>query len=146
MLAPVLPDLTPLSLDLEVATETEAILAVAGLLAGRAEVTDAAGFTEAVLERQRVSPPLLGNSIALPHARTPKVKEIVFAIGRCTQPVPFGPAAAPVQLIFLFGVPPHRISEYLAATAALARRLRDPAVVQALLAAPDEAAFRKELM
>jgi mannitol/fructose-specific phosphotransferase system IIA component (Ntr-type) len=49
--------------------------------------------------------------------------------------VPFGPDVTPVRLIFLFGIPPHRISEYLAMTAALVKRLRDPETLNRLLAA-----------
>ena len=51
----------------------------------------------------------------------------------------------PVSLVFLFGVPPHRIADYLGMTAALARRLRDPGNVAALLEAGDEETFRRRI-
>ena len=135
-----LPPHAPVTLDLETAGEEQAIRALAGLLAGNAGIRDQAAFIGAVLERQKINPPLLGSGIALPHARTGAVSEIVFAAARCREPVDFSGTA--VSLVFLFGVPPDRIAEYLAMTAALARRLRDPRVVADLLAAPDEVSFR----
>ena len=138
-----LPPDAPVTLDLEAVGEEQAIRAVAGLLEGKAGIRDEAAFIGAVLERQKINPPLLGNGIALPHARTGAVSEIVFAVARCRAPVDFSGTA--VSLVFLFGVPPERIAEYLAMTAALARRLRDPRVVADLMAAPDEASFRSIL-
>lgn len=128
-------------LDLDVSTEKDAIEGVMELLRGHPDVKDYAAFKEAVFERQKINPPLLGSGIALPHARTAQVKEVVFAVGRCRNPVPFGDAATPVRLIFLYGIPPHRVAEHLATTAALARRLRDPQVVDGLLTAKDADEF-----
>jgi len=137
----VLPSDAPLSLNLDASEESGAIMATAELLRGHPDVLDHAAFVEAILERQKINPPLLGNGIALPHARTSKVKEIVFAAARCARPVPFGDPAVPVRLIFLYGIPPHRVAEHLATVAALARKLRDPKVVDGLLAAADAATF-----
>ena len=135
----------PLLLDMEAATEEEVIRRMVGLLAERAEVLDPGEFERAVLERQRLQPPLLGNGVALPHARTGAVTEIVLVIGRCKEPVAFGPEEAPVRLVFLYGVPAHGISGYLAAVAQLTRLLRKPGSLENLLAAEDEATFRELL-
>lgn len=137
----VLPPNAPIILDLDASNEHDAIRAVADLLKGHSDVTDHDAFLAAVLERQKINPPLLGNGIALPHARTSVVKEVVFAVARCRQAIPFGEVGAPVRLIFLYGIPPHRVSEHLATTAALARRLRDPAIVESLLKAEDATHF-----
>jgi CBS domain-containing protein len=83
------------------------------LLRGHAQIRDEAGFLVAVLERQSINPPVLGSGVALPHARTPLVGEIVCVAARCREPVAFGPDAVPVRLIFLFGIPPHRITDSL---------------------------------
>ncbi|MEK7950738.1 PTS sugar transporter subunit IIA [Luteolibacter soli] len=138
-----LPPESPITLDLEAGGEEQAIRSVAGLLEGKAGIRDHAAFIGAVLERQKINPPLLGCGIALPHARTGAVSEIVFAAARCREPVDFSGTA--VSLVFLFGVPPDRIAEYLAMTAALARRLRDPKIVADLMGAADEASFRSIL-
>ncbi len=142
MLTCTLPHDAPVTLDLASDSESGLIREVAALLAGQPAVVSQGRFVEAVLERQKLNPPLLGGGVALPHARTPAVSEIVFAAGRCAEPVPFGGTQTPVRLVFLFGVPPHRITEYLAMTAFLARRLRDPAVLAGLMQAPDAESFR----
>lgn len=136
---------TPLVLDLDAVMEEAAILELAGYLDGHPDVSDLTAFTKAVLERQKINPPLLGSGIALPHARTSAVKEVVFAVARTRVPISFGEANCPVRLIFLYGIPPHRVAEHLATTAALARKLRDPTVLAALLDAADEEAFRQVL-
>lgn len=136
----------PILLDAESATENAAIQCAVDLLQANADVLNATAFSSAVLERQRISPPLLGSGIALPHARCSHVREVVMAIVRTREPVPFGPDGTPVRLIFLYGIPPHRVAEHLATTAALARKLRDPATVRALLEAPDVDSFRRVLI
>jgi len=126
-------------------TEDGVIKEMIRSLAGCPDVRDLAGLQRAVLARQQLQTPLLGNGVALPHARTAAVSNIVLAIGRCPQPVAFGPEQAPVRLVFLYGVPVHCISEYLAAVAQLTRSLKRPGTLEALLAAPDEASLRTAL-
>ncbi len=135
----------PPALDLQAVTERDAIAGTADLLKNCSDVTDASRFLEAVMERQRINPPVLGNGIALPHARTMLVREIVCVAGRCAAEVPFGPEGKPVRLVFLFGIPPNRIGEYLAVTAALVKRLRRPEVVEGLLTAATDEDFRQWL-
>lgn len=143
MLPCALPTDAPLVLDFEASSESEAISTLVARLAGDPRILQPQRFLEAVFERQKINPPLLGNGIALPHARCSAVSDIVMAVGRLASPVMFGETA--IRLILLIGVPPHRISEYLAMTASLARRLRSQDVVARLLSAPDEEAFRAEL-
>ena len=138
-----LADDTPLLLWMEESTEGEVIKRMIQSLAGRAGVRDLKGLERAVLERQKLLPPLLGNGVALPHARTAAVTEIVLAIGRIKEPVPFGPDKVPVSLVFLYGVPTQCIGEYLAAVARLTRLLKTPGMLDALLTAPDEESFRQ---
>lgn len=142
------PELTlnaPPLLDLEITNEAGVIARTAGLLDGCPDVRDAAGFLKAVCDRQRINPPILGNGVALPHARTVLVGEIVCVAARCAEPVAFGPDGLPVRLVFLFGIPPQRISEYLAMTAALVKRLRKPEVLAGLLEAATPEEFLKWL-
>jgi mannitol/fructose-specific phosphotransferase system IIA component (Ntr-type) len=143
-----LPDLSmnaPLQLDLDAATEHDAIAETAAPLDGSKSVVDCGPFLQAVFDRQRINPPVLGCGIALPHARTALVREIVCAASRCREPVLFGPEETPVRLIFLFGIPPDRIGEYLALTAALVKRLRNPEVLAGLMSAETAVDFRRWL-
>jgi len=132
----------PVLLEMEGTTEEEVIGEMIRSLQGRAEVRDAGVLEQAVMERQKVHPPLLGNGVALPHARTAAVTEMVLVIGKCPAPVAFGPEQVPVNLIFLYGVPAQCIREYLASVAKLTGFLRQPGCLDQLLLATDEASFR----
>lgn len=131
----------PPLLDIKAADENGVIRLTAGQLAGSPDVLDYEGFLSAVFERQRINPPVLGNGVAIPHARTASVKEMVCAVARCAEAIPFGEERIPVRLVFLFGVPPHRIDLYLATMAALVKRLRKPEVIEGLLAATQAEEF-----
>lgn len=135
----------PLLLDFDASNERLSIRALETLLENHPAMKDPAAFQTAVWERQCLQPPVLGNGIALPHARTPAVSEIVFAIGRLREPVPFGGDREPVRLIFLYGTPPGLVAASLAVVAALVKKLHRPEVVEGLLEARDEEAFKKWL-
>lgn len=143
-LQPLILDM-PALLGLDAASEQDAIARTAGLLGNDPKISDCPAFLQAVLDRQRINPPLLGSGIALPHARTAVVKEIVCVAARCATEVPFGPEQTPVRLIFLFGIPPQQISQYLALTAGLVKRLRRPEILAGLLAADSADEFQRWL-
>lgn len=132
----------PVRLELAATTEEGVIGELIGTLAGFPQVRDLRQLERAVLERQRLQPPLLDNGIALPHARTHAVTSMVIAAGRCRNPVGFGPDRVPVRLVFLYGMPADCVGEYLAAVARLMRLLKTPGVLAAMVDARDEAAFR----
>ena len=130
----------PPLLDFQATNEHDAVRRTAELLAIDSGITNFGGFVDAVFDRQRVNPPVLGNGVAIPHARTVLARDIVCVAARCAQPVPFGPEAEPVRVILLLGIPPHLISEYLELMAVLVKRLRDPEILNGLLTAgtPEE--------
>ena len=140
-----LPALAPVGLDLTETEEEDLILSVAGLLKHDPAVTDFDGMVRDLLIRQREGPPLLGNGIALPHARSSCVSRTLLAIARSRSEVPFGPSSEAVRLIFLFVTPSCRPHESLAMTAILARMLRHPPILEALLSATDPESFRSHL-
>ncbi|MEO5917043.1 MAG: PTS sugar transporter subunit IIA [Luteolibacter sp.] len=143
-----LPHLTfaaPPLLDFAAVDENDAVRRTADLLAIGSGITNFGGFVDAVIDRQRINPPLLGNGVAIPHARTVLASEIVCVAARCASPIPFGPEAEPVRLIFLLGIPPHRISEYLELMSVLVKRLRDPEVLNGLLTAETPEEFTRLL-
>lgn len=131
----------PPLLDFAASDENDAIRRTTELMAFHSGITHFGAFVDAIFDRQKINPPILGNGVAIPHARTVLAREIVCVAGRCIRDVPFGPDAIPVRLIFIFGIPLHLIDEYLQLSAELARKLRDPAVRDGLLAAPTPGEF-----
>ena len=128
-------------LDLRADDGAAAIRAVTGVLAGHPGVADAARLADEVIERERLSSTAMGGGVAFPHARTALVKEIVVAVGRSTEGVPFAGSQEKVHFLFVIGTPPDRAPQYLALVGSLARLMRGEAVRQKLLAAPDAEAF-----
>lgn len=126
----------PPLLDFEAFDENDAIRRTTELMAFHSGITHFGAFVDAIFDRQKIDPPILGNGVAIPHARTVLAREIVCVVGRCKNEIPFGPDAVPVRLIFIFGIPLHLIDEYLQLVAGLAKKLRDPGILNALLAAP----------
>ncbi len=131
----------PPLLDFEASDENDAIRRTTELMAFHSGITHFGAFVDAIFDRQKINPPILGNGVAIPHARTVLAREIVCVAGRCKNDVPFGPDAIPVRLIFIFGIPLHLIDEYLQLTAELARKLRNPEILNALLSAPTSEDF-----
>jgi mannitol/fructose-specific phosphotransferase system IIA component (Ntr-type) len=138
-IAPLL-DPVRIALHLQSTKRTAALNEIARLLDGHPRVTNFAGFYEELLARDRLDTTSLGNGVALPHARTEHVSEIVLAVGRSDAGIAFNQAGELVRLFFVLGTPKSKPGEYLAVVSALCRLLRDPAIREALLGAatPEE--------
>ena len=79
----------------------------------------------------------VGGRVLLPHVRTDAVANLVVALGVSPTPLPLGAGAddPSVQVVILVLAPPSATGLYLQTVAALARVLRDDAVVDAMVAA-----------
>ncbi len=120
---------------------TAALHEVAKLLDGHPDVANFAGFYEELLARDRLDTTCLGNAIALPHARTEHVKQIVLAVGRSAAGIPFDANGEIVRLFFVLGTPKSKPGDYLAVVSALCKILKDPADRATFLTAPTPEAF-----
>ncbi len=127
--------LAPRLVNLELAStnQRDAILETADLLAGHPAMGSFEQFKKDLLEREGAGSTHLGGCVALPHARTAAVSEILVAAGRSQSGVPFSTLQEPVRLIFVVATPRSQISGYLATVGALARMLRDPVRLDQLL-------------
>ena len=114
---------------------------VAQKLAGHAEVANFPRFVEELHARERLTSTALGHGVAIPHARSDSVRQIVMAVGRSLDGVWFESSQQKIHLLFVIGVPPSMVREYLALLSQLTRRLKDAAVREQLLQAPSAEAF-----
>jgi CBS domain-containing protein/mannitol/fructose-specific phosphotransferase system IIA component (Ntr-type) len=110
-----------------------------GLLVGRLEEC---GSIEPSTElRQRIAKEPLREAIAitddvlLPHYRAPHIHSLLIALGIATRPIPSGDPALDIQprIVALVLAPNDAPALYLQATATLARLLRRPGTVEALV-------------
>ncbi|MFC4727818.1 PTS sugar transporter subunit IIA [Coralloluteibacterium thermophilus] len=101
---------------------------------------------QALLARERIGSTALGHGVAVPHARLEDDGgRVCAAFLRLSTPIDFGaPDGAPVDLLLALSMPQH-CSEHLQLLAEVSERLGDPALREALRAAPDTAAVLRLL-
>ena len=93
---------------------------------------DEAMIKNALAARERLGSTGVGQGIAIPHARLDGLKQPFGMFARIEPPIDFGAIDdRPVDLVFLL-LTPAAGGAHLAALAAIARRLRDPAVASAI--------------
>jgi len=101
----------------------------------------------AVLEREAVLSTGIGHGIAIPHAKSPLVQELMLVSGSSPAGVPFEALdGEPVRLFFLLIGPDSAAGLHVKALSRIARLVRRESVREALLAAPDAAAFHQILI
>ena len=83
------------------------------------------GFLEDVFEREQLETTGIGDEIAIPHARTDAVKQLIIAVGRSRHGINFeSPDGRNVKLFLLMGIPRESVSHYLKILAQLTRLLK----------------------
>jgi len=123
-------------LALENTTKDDAIKELAELLKESEQVTDFNVFLKDVFEREKLGATGIGNGIAIPHARTDAVHNIIIAFGRSSQGINFnGVDDKPAKLVFLIGTPKKDVNKYLQVLAHLTRLLKKESFRQQLLEA-----------
>jgi len=116
----------------------EAIKEIANILDGTPEIVDRERFLKDIFEREAVEATGIGNGVAVPHARTDAVKELVIAVGRSEHGIEFGAVdGKPVRLIFVMGTPRANVTDYLKILAQLSRVVRCPGCLEKVIAATE---------
>ena len=130
--------LKPEQIKLELASRDKeaAIRELAELMRNKKEVKDLDKFINDVYEREQLGSTAVGDGIALPHARSEGIEELIIAFGRSSQGLDFDALdAKPVNLIFLIGTPKDDVGTYLKTLAHLSRLLKKEAIRNKLLSA-----------
>jgi PTS system nitrogen regulatory IIA component len=105
------------------------IAAKAAALTGQSERT----ILEILLQRERLGSTGVGNGVAIPHGKLPKLDHIFGLFARLERPIDFEAMdGQPVDLIFLLLAPEGAGADHLKALARVARLLRDPEVARKL--------------
>ena len=97
---------------------------------------------DALFKREKVGSTGIGQGIAIPHAKSDKVENVIGAFGSSKEGIEFDALdGEPVHLIFLLIVPQEKAKLYLEALAKISRFLKDKFFRQALKEAktPQEA-------
>lgn len=110
------------------------LAAKAAVSTGRAERE----IFEILLQRERLGSTGIGNGVAIPHGKLPKLDRLVGLFARLAKPIDFEALDGhPVDLVFLLLAPEAAGADHLKALARIARLLRDPVIAAKLRATTD---------
>ena len=127
-----------INLNLQSKNREDAIRELAQLMEDAPAMGDLKRFLKHVFERERLETTGIGDEIALPHARTDAVKQVIIAVGRSQHGINFeSPDGRLVKLFFLIGTPRESVSQYLKILAQLSRLLQRGPLREKLLEARD---------
>ena len=90
-------------------------------------------IAEILLQREKLGSTGVGNGVAIPHGKLPKLNRLFGLFARLDRPIDFESLDnQPVDLIFLLLAPEGAGADHLKALARVARLLRDPEIVEKL--------------
>jgi len=119
------------------------LAARAAKLSGQAE----RAILDVLQQREKLGSTGVGNGVAIPHGKLPKLERLFGMFARLEKPVDFESMdGQPVDLIFLLLAPEAAGADHLKALARVARLLRDPDVARKLRDSRDADAIYNVLM
>jgi PTS system nitrogen regulatory IIA component len=125
--------------SLKARTKKQALQELSDKAAGLSGLSSREIF-DSLLQRERLGSTGIGDGVAIPHGKMPRLKKICGVFARLERPVDFDSLdGAPVDLIFLLMAPESSGADHLKALSCAARMLRDAAIVASIRATPDAA-------
>ncbi len=125
-------------LKLEAKNKKGVICEIAEKLTLTKKIKDKSSFIEDVLKREKLGSTGIGNNVAIPHARTESVKDVVVGFGKIDQGIDFKALdGEKVNLVFLMGANPKQLNLYLRILAEISKLLMNSGFRQSLLDAED---------
>lgn len=121
--------------DLQAATKEEAIREIVRSLheAGQLDATELDGVIRAILNREELGSTGIGQGVAVPHTRYPKVNRLIATVAISRKGVEFAALdGAPVEIMFLLVSPPNQPGDHLRALENISRHLKDERFVSSL--------------
>lgn len=103
-------------LDLKASTKEDALQEIISGLNEKEvfEEKTASAALKAVKEREKIGSTGIGNGVAIPHAKTKSVGEMVVALGRSVEGLPYKSIdGEPVDIVFLILSPPEEAEQHL---------------------------------
>ena len=125
-------------LNLEAKDKDSAIAELARLMEREGKLNSTPEYLKAVAERETLTTTAVGLGVAIPHARSPAVRQTAIAFGKSEGFRWDGDGQEIVRLVFLLAVPSENPNkEYMGLLASLARMLVDEGFCDSLLKATD---------
>lgn len=136
---------TAVTIDVAAADKPKLLLELARKAGSLVDVQPEQVFSE-VSKREELGSTGMGGGVAIPHARFNQIAKPFGMLARLRKPIAFDAVDdKPVDLVFLLLLPETQDGEQLGALAAIARKLRNPAIATALRGARDSAEIYRAL-
>jgi len=114
--------------DLKGRDKNSVLKEMADWMASEDPSLDARRLLEALLEREKISTTAIGEGVAIPHGKMPKVKRVSGVFARSLQGVDFDSLDGGLtHLFFLLVAPEDSAADHLKALARISRLLKDAA-------------------
>jgi fructose-specific phosphotransferase system IIA component len=122
--------------DLRPASKAECLRMLIDMVAAAGVVRDAEDSLERLIERERVVSTGIGNGVAIPHAKTANVKDLVIGVARVAAGLDFDALdGQPVHVLFLLLGPQEAASQHVRLLARIARLVKSEGFLDRLKAA-----------
>ena len=111
-------------------TQANVIRELAGRLRRAERIDDLEGFIAPVMEREAAVPTLIGDGVALPHARGSGIKSLSLAVGFSAGGIPWPGRDSIVHVVFMSAIPFTETRRYLSLLSGLSKLVQDDTAFQ----------------
>jgi fructose-specific phosphotransferase system IIA component len=128
-----------INLALKEKTENKVIAELVELVAQSGKIKDKKAYYNAILKREKLGSTGIGNGVAIPHAKSPKVEAFVMGFARSPHGIDFGALdGEKTYLFFILASPEEDVGAHLKILADISRLVKDKFIVDRLKAAKDK--------
>ena len=137
-------DVGAVSLDLKNSTKKEVIEELCEMLAAANKLPDVKTTVDAIMEREKLGSTGIGQGVAIPHAKSTLLTDVVAALGVSKKGIQFDALdGEPVYIIFLLMAPVDSAGLHLKVLARISRLLKDKFFRQSIREAASIEAVKK---
>lgn len=128
-----------IELELKSTDKKKVIAELVDVVARSGKLKDKKDFLRTILKREKLGSTGIGNGVAIPHARSPKVKDFILAFARQEKGVDFGALdGEKTYLFFMLASPEENVGGHLKILAEISRLVKDKFLVDRLKGAKDK--------
>jgi fructose-specific phosphotransferase system IIA component len=128
-----------INLGLKENNKKKIIVELVDLIASSGKLKDKKSFINQILKREKLGSTGIGNGVAIPHAKSDKVKDFIMAFARHTQGLDFGALdGEKTYLFFILASPESNVGGHLKILADVSRLVKDKFIVERLKNAKDK--------
>jgi len=120
-------------LDLDGKDKKKVLAELVSGIASIARIRNSKEILASLIKREKLGSTGIGNGVAIPHTRSPKVKDFILAFGRQTQGIDFGALdGEKTYIFFVLLSPEEKVGGHLKILAEISRLVKDKFMVERL--------------